>query len=372
MKKFSLFFIVLILVAVWIIVFLKGYKKEDDFKKVFHTTNIGKESSVNNSLENKNINKLSVNETGQKINKANDIQVKKEKNILQNYQWYLVMMDNFINSFCAWKKSIEEVTCSPNFNYFEPRLYYLLVDFLKKKEVDYDILLWLLYSRLKKDCNKLPDYDIEILYRKIKLNSNTCVKQDKLIALNLEKQLKDFFENNNIDEKSIGKPFDMYYSIKWNYFVPDVEEKKLQAFIIQSIKTNLNKQWKSEEEFKNLLMKNLWVDTVEVLKDKIKTKWEQIWKKYNFKKCWLKLDWEENYFIYWKIKQNCIKYIKSNLLNKKDFREDINDFMKLIDIYTYLSKDFLWAKFRAKASFWDEWIWIVCFLDIYNSIKNGK
>jgi hypothetical protein len=65
---------------------LKGYKKEDEFKKVFHTNNIGKESSVNNSLKNKNVNKLSVNETGQKINKANDIQVKKEKNILQNYQ----------------------------------------------------------------------------------------------------------------------------------------------------------------------------------------------------------------------------------------------------------------------------------------------
>jgi len=294
----------------------------------------------------------------------------KEKIFLKKKWPFIWLLDTFIRWFCEWKKNLVEITCSPNFRVFEPKTYYLLRQ-LNGSWEDYNEIIWILYSKLKKWC-KVEDYEMEILIRKIKVNSYTCVRDDKIAAKNLLNMLKDFFKKNKLTENNINAPFDIYYSVKRRFFIPDVEEKKIQVYIMQEIINNLYKQWIDEKSFKSKLMKDLDIDTIEALKEKIKNYRKDLWRKYNFSKCWLNLTGEENYFIYWKIKKNCIKYLRDKLFKEETFRNDAASFIKMIDVYTYLSKDFLWAKFRAKSSFGPEGVGIVEFLDIYNNAKNAK
>jgi len=289
-------------------------------------------------------------------------QIQKSKIFVKKITNYTPIVETFINWFCSWKKTLEEVTCSTRYYANEPKLYWLLQWLYKSKKFTYDELVAYLYTELKKKC-KLSQPDLEVLLDATKSNYNGCMKK-WIVLKKLKNNIKKAFSNIKISKKNIDKPFNIYYTSAWADSLADIEQRKAQILIIENINKDLSWQNISPKQFRKILLDSVEVDTVESLKQKILKQYEYLFDTYNFKQCWLTINWYGNYFDWENVLPKALKCFKQKIIMKKNYKKDYSKFMKLISIYTYETKDFLWAKFRAEKIFWREWVWIINVLDL--------
>jgi len=322
--------------------------------------------SLNNkkNVYNGSINK---NNAGKVIKKEKITQkdIKKDETLQEKISNYNVPLQNMLRMICSWRKNIEEVTCESSYKIWEPRIYWFVVYAYNKESLSFDDAVLLLYNNILKSCWNLSKIEQNELLQFIKSNNTMCEWNLLKYMKRDEKKLNIFFKENNISKENISKPFKLYSSLSETYEWNVVEGTKLKILVIDSINKNLSKQWKKIDNFKKEILSYVGADNITNLKHIIIKKYEDIFDKYDLSKYWLKKEWNIDYFKWDKIlRSNKKLFIK--LVSNKSFQDDYNELFKYISVYTYISKDFLWAKYKAKALFWKEWPWLINLLEVYN------
>jgi len=294
--------------------------------------------------------------------------IKEEKKVVNKLEeyWYNNQLDSYLKAICGDKTNIDDITCSSQFTFFEPRLFSFLLSTKKNLNISYDDLMWFLISWIQRNCSQVKWQNLELLIRAFKENDTTCTKDVTKIYNTKYAELSDLFKNYELSEKTLSKPFKVYYGISND--LTDVKQRNLQILILENINKQAKKKYWSSEKFKKEVLTYVWAETEENLKQLILKDYENLFKKYKLEDCGLKLEWYDNYFVWIPIERKAVKCVEKKTLDKW-FKTDYNKLMEKLSAYSYTSKVFLWEKAVAKALFWQEGIWITNILDI-NAIVN--
>jgi hypothetical protein len=289
---------------------------------------------------------------------------KKELSLVEKYEsyWYNSQLDNYLKAICWKKTNINDITCNGQFSFLEPRLYFFLLDTKKKLEISFDDIMNFLVAWIQRNCSQVKWENLELLIRAIKKNDTTCTKEIENIYNKKYKELSDLFKNYQLTEKTFSKPFKLYYQIPVD--LSDVQQRNLQILILENINKQAKEKYWTIENFKNKMMDYENVESIDNLRENILKDYENLFKRYKLEDCWLKLEGYVNYFVWIPIEKKALKCFKDKKLLDNWFKEDYNKLMEKINLYTYLTKTFLWEKALAKALFWPEWVWITNLLDI--------
>ena len=297
-------------------------------------------------------------------------EILREKQVYEKTKRFLPLLNNFVSAICRWKNNINDISCNVKYRFFVPKIHSLLYTMYKNQNLTYNETKNILLTSLQKNCKNLPNRDFELLYRNLQENNTICLKEYDKIFANAQKDLDDIFAHMDL-KKDFTKPFAYYYGITED--LADTRQIKLQIKIIEWINKKAKENNLKIEDFKLKLLKEQGVDTIEALKQKIINYYEKLFNKYKLQDCSLSLSGYENYFvrlIHEKKAINCFKE-KNYLSSNKSYYQDYQKLMDMLAVYSYLSKDFLWAKSRAKASFGPKWVGLVNYLDV-NTLTNEK
>ena len=284
--------------------------------------------------------------------------------------WAYSELTKYLKAICKDKVDINDITCSANFKFFEPRLYYYLVDLQKKVWLSYQDVVDFFVAWILKDCKQVKWEDRELLIRAIKENDTTCTKEIDKVYKDKYAQLEKMFKNFNLSEESFQKPIEFFYWI--NSVLTYVKHINLQILILKNLNKQAKEKYGSIENFKNKLLEKVWAESVDDLKQLILKDYENIFTKYNLKDCGLKLEWYKNDIIWVPLENKATVCLAKKLKLEKWFKEDYNLFAHKIYIYTYVTKNFIWDRAYAEVLFGKNGVWIANLLKLKTKINETK
>ncbi len=285
-----------------------------------------------------------------------------------------------ISTMCSSKDSIEDITCSSAFSMKMSMLWSKLKRYYNEKNIEkIESILW---ESISNNCDNLDEQKQDVLYQKILNNQKRCFTKDLRYMKDIIKNIKQHFDKlEKVDFRKINLNYKNLFE-KWYFFdvfkilldkrlrrYDEEKEKEAQNLVLEKFSELLEKDWVSKTEFKNKLLKIVWVNNIQGLKNLINKRFDNIYKKYDLKEFGYKKDgWFKSYISLTTRAENELPKLEKKI-SVKEFKKDVDKLFELMTVHVFLTNQFVGRKSEAKAAYWDNWPAIENFLYINEIIR---